>query len=176
MRPEGCRRSFAPVVQKVPSGIIAAAAADRLPVSRGAQRQGMDLLTRGAFFVKHGRSGRPKQKFVCCTQLVSDPARFLSLAFAHATPARAAPSLVRHSLRLRQRAGMRLDDERLFVLFGGRRTIDRRAFKTRLTDSVSCAIARGTGYVACVAAERLIYAIATMGHHSQVMPDVQQLN
>jgi len=68
-----------------------------------------------------------------------------------------------------QLEGMRLDDERLFVLFGG-----RRAFKTRLTDSVSCAIARGTGYVACVAAERLIYA--TTGHHSQVMPDVQQLN
>ena len=34
-----------------------------------------------------------------------------------------------------------------------------------IRDSVSCAIARGTGYVACVAAERLIYA--TMGHHSQ---------
>jgi hypothetical protein len=68
-----------------------------------------------------------------------------------------------------QLEGMRLDDDLLFVLFGG-----RRAFKARLTDSVSCAIARGTGYVACVAAERLVYA--TTGHHSQVLPDVQQLN
>jgi hypothetical protein len=65
--------------------------------------------------------------------------------------------------------GMRLDDELLFVLYGG-----RRAFKARLMDSVSCAIARGTGYVASVAAERLIYA--TTGQHSQVLPDVQQLN
>jgi hypothetical protein len=33
---------------------------------------------------------------------------------------------------------------------------------------------RSFGYAACIAAERLIYA--TTAHHSQVMPDVQQLN
>ena len=60
-----------------------------------------------------------------------------------------------------------LDEERLFILYGG-----RRAFATRIMNAVSCAIARGTGYAAAVAAERLAYALH--GRHSDQIPDLQR--
>jgi hypothetical protein len=80
-------------------------------------------------------------------------------------------SLHEDFVRFLQLDDVRLDDERLFILYGG-----RRAFKARLMDSVSCAIARGTGYVACVAAERLVYATAGRGQHSQqLLLDLEQV-
>jgi hypothetical protein len=60
-----------------------------------------------------------------------------------------------------------LNDERLFILYGG-----RRAFTTRLVNAVSCAIARGTGYAATVAAERLAYALH--GRHSDLISELQR--
>jgi hypothetical protein len=62
---------------------------------------------------------------------------------------------------------VRLDDDHLFLTFGG-----RLAFKTRLKDSVSCAIARGTAYVAIVAAERL--AFSASGRHLDDQHDLHQ--
>jgi hypothetical protein len=72
-------------------------------------------------------------------------------------------------VRFLQLDDVRLDDDHLFLMFGG-----RRAFKTRLVDSVSCAIARGTGYVANVAAERLLFS-ATGRHRDLNLPQIRQL-
>jgi hypothetical protein len=69
--------------------------------------------------------------------------------------------------RFLQLDDVRLDDDHLFLVFGG-----RRAFKARLVDSVSCAIARGTAYVAIVAAERL--AFSTSGRHLEDRPELHQ--
>lgn len=65
-------------------------------------------------------------------------------------------------------AHVRLDDDHLFRAFGG-----RRAFLARLVDSVSCAIARGTGYVARVALERLVFSVT--GRHDDDLPEMHRL-
>ena len=61
---------------------------------------------------------------------------------------------------------VRLDEEHLFLTFGG-----RLAFKSRLMDSVeiSCAIAiaSGTAYIAIVAAERLAFSASGQHLHDQ---------
>ena len=62
---------------------------------------------------------------------------------------------------------VRLDDDRLEQLFGG-----RRAFLARFVNSVSCAIARGTGYIACVAVERLMFAM--LRRHHDPLPELQE--
>jgi hypothetical protein len=50
--------------------------------------------------------------------------------------------------------GIRFDEERLERLFGG-----RVAFKNRINDAVSCAIARGTAYSVQGAAARLAFCL-----------------
>ena len=63
--------------------------------------------------------------------------------------------------------GVRLDDDHLFLAFGG-----RRAFMARLMDTVSCAIASGTAYVARVAAERLVFSVH--GRHNEELPGLHK--